>query len=117
MHGKVAEEGIIGSELCGEQPGQVRTDLADLRIRAGHAYAVAVRRTRRAAHEVIALVHRDDEERIRLVDAGLGQAVEESLEGRIVGSKLRDVSSLPGGITKAFGPGEVVVVGVGNVRI
>ena len=55
--------------LSGQQPGEVRVDFADGAVRARRSDAVAIRRARRAADEVIALVGSEYEERVARVDA------------------------------------------------
>jgi len=100
--------------LCCEQACIVHIDLADLAVGAGRCHAVAVRGRRRAAHEVIALVGGEDEERIALVNAVLGEAGEELAESSIIRFERCDVASLAGAIRRGDG---VVIMRVGDVGI
>ena len=74
----------------GQEPGEVRVDLADLVCRADLArvdVAVGVAPgsvARVAAGEVVVLVGRDDEERVALVDAVTPQPLEERCERVVV---------------------------------
>lgn len=53
-------------------------------IGARRFHAVAVRRARRASDEVVALVGREDEERVALIDTSLREFFKEFAESRIV---------------------------------
>jgi hypothetical protein len=57
-----------------------------------HVDAIAVRRIRRAAHEVVVLVGGDDEQRVLLGDAIGLESIEEPRERRVMELELLDVS-------------------------
>src|ERR1700722_10450733 len=71
-------------------------DLADVRISARRDDAVAARRARRAAGEVVVFVRRHEEQRVVLGDGIRRQPVEEFLERGVVRRELGDVSGLAG---------------------
>ena len=88
-------------EVGGRDEGlDVLRDLADLvrraRLPAGHvAEGVAPGAVARVASgEVVVLVRREDEERVRLVDAVGGEAAEERAEGLVVVVQLLHVVGL-----------------------
>ena len=84
-----------GDPLLGrEQTGQVAVDLTDQTVRARRRDAVAARRGRLGADEMIALLDGEDEERVALVDAGAGQPRKELAEGLIIALQLLDVVCL-----------------------
>ena len=94
------EERRLVARLRLDEVGEVGRELAD-RVRAREARVVragrgdAVTRAlvrRRAARVVVALVDREHEQRVGLVDAVSGQAVEERLVGLVLLGELLDVA-------------------------
>jgi len=100
--------------LGGEQASQVAVQLADLAVRARRRDAVTVGRAGRAADEVVALVGSEHEQRVRLVDAVLGQPREELPERVVVRLQGGDVAGLS---RPVCGPVRMRVVRVRNVRV
>src|SRR5258705_12944377 len=83
---------------------------------AGDGHAVAARVRGLAADEVIALVDREDEERVRLVDPVGGQAAEEGTKCIVVGLELGDVTRRARAVGDVdVAGGAVVVMGVAYV--
>src|SRR5207248_2201643 len=90
-----AEQSVV-AELRLDHPAQVAVDFADTGVVATNIDAVASRGRRLVADEMVALVDREHEQRVRLVDPVRGEAVEELLEGEVVVLQLLDVTVLAG---------------------
>src|SRR5581483_6252995 len=97
-----------------QQTCQVGINLTNLIVGAGNGYAVTVGRTGRAASKVIALVRREDEQGVALIDAVVRQARKELPKSRVVSRERGDVACLSGAISGAIGMG---VMGIGDVGI
>src|SRR5580658_5612552 len=71
--------------------------------------AVAIRRARRAADEMVALVGRENEKSVALINAGFLQVQKERAESSIVIGQLSHVGSFAG-TESAFGGGCLFVI-------
>ncbi len=92
----------------------VGIDLTDLAVGAGRGHPITACRAGWATHEVITLIGREDEQRVARVDAIVGQAREERVEGSIRGCQRRNVASLSWSISWSIG---MCVVGVGDIGV
>ena len=115
---RVDGERCLVVELRPDHRAQVAVDLADAGVVAGRDDAIAARGRRLVSDKVVALVDGEDEERVALVDAVGGQAVEELLEREVVVVQLLDVSSLTGAVREVNVAGRAMpVVRVRDVRV
>ena len=113
------EERVV-AELRLDHAPQVAVDLADRpgAVVARDRDAVATRVGRGRAGEVVALVHGEQEQRVRLVDPVRREAIEELLEGDVVVVQLLDVARLSRGVREVDVPGVAVpVVGIRDVAV
>ena len=106
------------TELRPDHPPQVAVDLTDAVVVACDVDAVASRRCRLVADEVVSLVDREHEERVALVDPVGGEPVEELRERVVVVLELLDVAGLAGPVREVdVSSVSVTVMRVGNVRV
>src|ERR1700730_3644884 len=97
-----------------QQTRKVAIDFTNLAVGARNSHAITVGGLGSATHKVIALVSREHEQCIALVDAILRQAREELAKSAIVGFELRHVTRF----ARAKGvTGNVIIMRIRNVSI
>src|SRR5260221_718825 len=94
-----------------QQTCQVAIELTDLAIGTGCSHSITACRAGSAAHEVVAFVGSEDEQRVALIDAVVGQPGEELAKGAVVSLESCDIASLARAVGGTTG---ISIMGIGD---